>query len=485
MSRPRRVLGYARVSSVEQASGSSLSDQQASIANYARSRGFEVTRFYVESESGGREKIERREQMKALTADVRSGDLVLVDKLDRWSRDPEFTYGSVRRILEAGANFYAVSEQCDPSTRDGDSMMGFRILFAREEHKRIRERTVGTRELLRAKGYFVEGTPPFGYRRALPKGSKGAEKNVLVPVPEQAALVRRMFAMSIAGDSLGTICATLGLAKKRVWSSLHCRTYIGEVRTKNGWIKGLHQPILTADIFERASTAFSARRYGGPRGKGENRPSQTDTWFLRDLARCARCGGKMTSAYGSYFADGKRRHYYRCFTKCPTRGNRATNGTFVPVLTVEAEVSNLIVAQLEDLREELASGPEIVGTPTIDHAAKLAKLARRREKYLEAHAEELMTLAELREKLSKVDAERLRIEAEVSRENALSSPQERRSALRDLGIMAKAWKRATTPIRREIARRLMTECAMAVGTPPRPKWRDAHELVSLPSFSGR
>src|SRR5689334_10577258 len=74
MSTPRRVLGYARVSSAEQALGSSLKDQQASIAAYASSRGLKVTQFFVESESGGREKIERREQMQALMRDVRNGD---------------------------------------------------------------------------------------------------------------------------------------------------------------------------------------------------------------------------------------------------------------------------------------------------------------------------------------------------------------------------------------------------------------------------
>src|SRR5690242_9805871 len=105
MSRPRRVLGYARVSSREQALGSSLQDQQEAIRAYTSARGLIVTRFYVEAESAVHEKIERREQMQALMRDVRPGDLVLCDKLDRWSRDPEFTYGSVRKILSCGASF--------------------------------------------------------------------------------------------------------------------------------------------------------------------------------------------------------------------------------------------------------------------------------------------------------------------------------------------------------------------------------------------
>jgi site-specific DNA recombinase len=152
---PRRVLGYARVSSEEQARGTSLQDQQDAIRTYAAARKLKVDRFYVEAESAVHEKIERREQIQSLLRDVRKGDLVLCDKLDRWSRDPEFTYRSVRELLAAGASFYAVGDAIDASTPEGDTALGFRILFAREEHKRIKQRMVGTRQLLRDRGYYV------------------------------------------------------------------------------------------------------------------------------------------------------------------------------------------------------------------------------------------------------------------------------------------------------------------------------------------
>src|ERR1019366_4324321 len=177
--RIRRVLGYARVSSELQGQGSSLRDQQDMITAYARVQRLPAPRFFVESESAIHETNEHREQVRALMADVKAGDLVVCDKIDRWSRDPEFTYRSIREILAAGASFYAVGDQCDPSTSEGDTMLNFRVLFAKEEHKRIKARMVGTRKTLRDQGYYVEGLPPFGYRRAKPRGYKGVEKNVL------------------------------------------------------------------------------------------------------------------------------------------------------------------------------------------------------------------------------------------------------------------------------------------------------------------
>src|SRR5690606_34672509 len=106
MPRPRRVIGYARVSSAEQALGTSLQDQQEAIKAHAKARGLTISKMYVEAESGVHEKFERREQIQALMRDVRAGDLILVDKIDRWSRDPEFTWKSVREVRERSASFY-------------------------------------------------------------------------------------------------------------------------------------------------------------------------------------------------------------------------------------------------------------------------------------------------------------------------------------------------------------------------------------------
>lgn len=125
----RRVIGYARVSSKEQALGTSLTDQQNSIKAYAKGRGLKVDRIYVEAESAVREKLEHRDQMQALVRDVREGDLVVCAKLDRWSRDPEFSHKSVREILAKGAHMFFVDEACDPSTDQGDSMLNFRKGF--------------------------------------------------------------------------------------------------------------------------------------------------------------------------------------------------------------------------------------------------------------------------------------------------------------------------------------------------------------------
>lgn len=461
MSRPRRVLGYARVSSAEQALGSSLRDQQAAIAAYAATRGLKVTRFYVEAESAIYEKIERREQMQALMREVRAGDLVLCDKIDRWSRDPEFTYGSVRRILELGASIYFVGDACDPSTDIGDSMLGMRAYFAREEHKRIRQRTVGTRNLLRERGYYVEGTPPFGYRRST---AKDIERNVLVVDPEAAELVREMFRLALAGKSLSQIARALGLGRKRVWSSLRCRSYLGEIKTSRGWVRGKHEPIIDAATFERVQRALTERRLGGPRPR--DALAETDTWILRSIAVCAHCGAKMRSAYAGPKGEG-RRYYYWCGRRCRRR--------YVPVALAEEKVGPLVLERLAELREELARPPKSKG-PTIDFGARRRRLQQRRERYLDAHADGLMTLAELRAALAKVDEERLRLDAEAASSTPVLDAETKRTTLRELATLEQAWRRATPALRREIVARLAVRVGVAEDGSVQPVWRPLAEL---------
>jgi DNA invertase Pin-like site-specific DNA recombinase len=448
-----------------------LGDQDAAIRRHVKDKhGTNVTRMFTEAESSVREKFEAREQIQALMREVRKGDLVIVDKVDRWSRDPEFSYRSVREILAAGASFYAVGDACDPSTPEGDTMLNFRILFAREEHKRIKQRMVGTRKLLRDRGYYVEGLPPYGYRRAHPKGYKGAEKNILVVHESEAKRVRRAFELCIQGQSLREIAGELGLKMGRVNDMVRNRAYLGEMRNTAGeWIHGKHPAILDAGTFARAQTAVVGRRHGPRPGEAT---TGTSDWILRDVVRCAICGGRASAAYGGG-KGADRKEYYRCFRRCSSR--------YVPVRAAEAEAEPLIVARLEELREELAREPKPERkAPAPNMEERRAKLRRRRERYLEAFADENMTREELRAAMAKLDGERLRLDGEeqsAKKASPLAGTAARRSMLRKVGVIRKAWGNATPEERRAIVAHLVHEARLAAGEPCTFVWRSAEELA--------
>lgn len=479
MPETRRILGYARVSTAEQALGSSLADQQASLAAYAKTRGLTVAQFFVESESGGREKLERREEIRELLRDARRGDLVLVDKLDRWSRDPEFTYRSVRELLERGASMFFVAEGIDPATRDGDTHLNFRILFAREEHKRIRERTTGTREKLRQRGYFVEGHVPFGYRRSKPKSTRDVERHVLVVEPGEAEIVRKVFQRAARGERLADIAADIGWIHQRVLRTIHNRHYLGEIRRekKGEWTKGLHPAIVTPSLFARANSTVTGRLLG-PRRSAEN--SRTKNWLIKNVAHCAYCGAAMVSVYSRSSGSNRDREYayfyYRCFARCRPRN-------YVLVPAAEALAAALVATRLVSLRNELAKGPEPV-RGSVDYAAKRAVLDRRRAKHIEAHGSDIISLAELRTQLAKLDEERQKIDAAESAAGAgqrTRDPAVRREMLCDVKLLEERWRDSLPATRRDIVNQLAKEMRIRKGKGRLPEvepvWRSLEELV--------
>jgi DNA invertase Pin-like site-specific DNA recombinase len=455
---------------VEQALGTSLQDQQESIRRHAEGLGHKVARYYVEAESAVHEKIERREQIRALMADVRAGDLVLVDKLDRWSRDIVFTLESVRKIREAGAAWFAVAERLDASKTDGQFMLELRAVFAAEEHRRIKVRMVGTRKLLRDQGYYSEGPPPFGYRRN-EEAKTRLERNVLVVVPKEAAVVRKVFALYTRGRSMLEVGEELGLRLDAVKIILGRRTYLGEIETSHGWVRGRHEPIVDAATFQRARELAAARRRGG------SGTSETSDWILRDVARCGKCGAKMSAAYGK--KETPRRYYYRCAHHCESLGTRATNRSHVPVRPVEEEAAAMVVERLEELREVLAAGPAPEPKrKAVDLATKRAELDRRRERLLQTFEDGHTSRERLRDRMAALDAERLRLDAQ---EAAAGRPRPTiavyREALREVGQIRKVWRLATPETRRQIVNRLAVAFMLENGKPPEPRWRGVEELV--------
>lgn len=457
MFRAKRVLAYARVSSKEQAVGTSLADQQHAIAAWAKAQGLAVDRFYVEAASSVREKFEFRMQMQALMAEVRKGDLVLCDKLDRWSRDAEFAYSSIRQILEAGANFYAVGDGIDPSTSDGDSKLGFRVLFAREEHKRIRERMVGTRRRLRDKGYYVEGQLPFGYRRR--EDVRSAERHVLAIEPNEAEAVLAIFQHCASGQSLTQICNALGLAKKRVHTCIRNRFYLGEIESSGGvWIAGKHPAIIDSSMFARANDALLGRRNQGANFRAGN--FQTNDWVLRDVARCALCDGKMGAAWAG--PTEARRYYYRCWRKCTTR--------FVRVDVAEGSVDAAVLERLVELRDELSRD---VASPkkalTKDFAAEVAAYERKKKRVVDLYEDGAIDREEMRARIAKMLPPAPPPQP-VAREM-------RRSMLADVALVERAWANATRIQKRQLINLLASAAKMAAEKETEMVWFEGSELT--------
>ncbi len=467
---PRHVYGYCRVSSAEQGrSGTSLDAQREALTRYCAAAGLAAPDLRVEVESGGAEKLTRRAELHAVIAAAQPGDLILVTKVDRWSRDIVDAVRSVRELVRRGVRWIAIGDNIDASTPQGDSTLGIMAWVADQERQRIRERTVGRRRELRDLGCYVEGLPPIGYQR-------GRDRRLEV-VEADAAIVLDVYRRCVAGESIGDIAEHLqvehperhGWDHHSIHRMLRSRVYLGETTTSAGVWTPAHEPIVPRDLWERAQAALSSRRLGGRKASGESR---TAGWLLRGLATCARCGGTMGASYGGA-------GYYACNARL--RG-APCDARYVPVPATDQAVAELAEGRLHELRRELARSASPAPTPApVDRTAKKELLLKRRERTIDLATDGAITRDELRARLAKIEAEIGRLEvhaAQAERAARAREPAARREVLAEVDAIRRAWGRATVAERREIVRRLARSIRLEAGAAPRVEWVPLEDLTA-------
>jgi DNA invertase Pin-like site-specific DNA recombinase len=187
------TYGYIRVSTAEQAEGSSLEDQKLRIEDQKRRIGglavaADLTLDHCFQDVGvsGSVLLADRPEGSRLCAALKAGDSIVVAKLDRLFRSAADALAMAETFKSRGVNLYILDMGTEPVTANGASRMffGMLALVAEFERSRIKERVADGRQGKVAKGGHIGGTAPFGYRV---EGTGKAA--VLVPVPaEQEAL---------------------------------------------------------------------------------------------------------------------------------------------------------------------------------------------------------------------------------------------------------------------------------------------------------
>ena len=132
-------IGYARVSTQAQ-------DTQAQIVAL-KDAGCE--RIFQEKASGGRWD---RPELQRLLEQLRSGDVLVVWKLDRLSRSLKDLLLTLEKIENAGADFQSLTEAIETSSPGGRMMMQIVGSFAEFERAMLRERTRNGLDAARKEG---------------------------------------------------------------------------------------------------------------------------------------------------------------------------------------------------------------------------------------------------------------------------------------------------------------------------------------------
>jgi DNA invertase Pin-like site-specific DNA recombinase len=171
------LLGYARVSTQDQKLAGQLEALKAAGASA----------IYREKISGARAD---RPQLAKLMSALKTGDVVVVTKLDRLGRSTRELLDLIDRIGKAGASFRSLGDPLwDTSSAQGRLLSTLLASIAEFERELIRERT------------------GEGRKRAMAAGIKFGRKRKLSDYQRAEAIKRRK-----AGETLTAIAKSYGVA---------------------------------------------------------------------------------------------------------------------------------------------------------------------------------------------------------------------------------------------------------------------------------
>ena len=346
----RRAVGYIRESTEEQGRGYSPEAQRQAISRYAEQNGLELVEEYVDFETG--RSAAKRSDFQRLLTDAEAGrfECVLVFHTSRFARNLiEAKHYKTLLRSELGIDVVSVTQPLgahhdDPSSYLSESMQE---MFDEYQSRTIAFWSrVGLKEKAR-RGYLT-GSLPWGYR-------KGPDE-IAEPDPERAPLLARVYERYATGEeSDRTLAAWLNqqgarTAKNRLFTPDTVRElllnvaycgYVSARRDQSKTIKGLHEPLISEDLFDRVQQIRKLRA----RHRNPGRPS--NRYVLRGIAYCERCKAKM-------HGQGTGRHgeprYY-----CSTR--RATGECDQPLVRA-ADVET----QLADFLKGVHPGKRVIDT---------------------------------------------------------------------------------------------------------------------------
>lgn len=137
-------IGYLRVSTEDQ----NLARQYEDI----RKTGLEFAKVFEEKVSG--KSIEGREQLKALMAYVREGDIVVVESFSRLARSTKDFLFIVDSLKSKGVALKSLKENFDTSTPQGEFTMTMFAALAQLERETIKQRQAEGIAVAKANGVY-------------------------------------------------------------------------------------------------------------------------------------------------------------------------------------------------------------------------------------------------------------------------------------------------------------------------------------------
>jgi len=345
-----RAALYARVSTEEQTEGYSIDAQKRAFKRLCDEKGWIQHYEYIEAgKSAHTDDMKKRPVFKQAIDDALSGkyDVLVVHKIDRFSRKLKITLEYFEKLGRNGVGFVSIENNIDYSTPEGKLMLTMQGGLAEFYSENLSRETKKGWNERRKQGLYC-GALPFG-------AMKGDDK---IPVPDTQPRqigtngstvtvcnyegLKKAFDLATQGKSDREVAIALNTAgyrttgthgsepfsKDTVGGMVTNRFYEGYIPDGNGgWIKAIHEPFIEQGIFDDIQKIRDERKRGG-----STINIKANTYSLSGLMRCNKCQSTIRLHKSQ---KGKPRVY--CAGRAKGDTNCNSKSTFLDIYEAQIE----------------------------------------------------------------------------------------------------------------------------------------------------
>ena len=338
----KRVAAYCRVSTDSEEQLTSYQNQMRVYTEMIAARKeWEFAGLYADEGISGT-RADKRPEFQRMIRDCQNGkiDYIITKSVSRFARNTVECLEYIRSLKAQGIGIFFEEQNIDTLKNESELYLVIYAGFAQSESESISKHITWT---YRKK--FEEGKVSFQYKNFL--GYRKGTDNQPEIVPEEAAIVERIYEMFLAGQPVKVIAQTLqaekieipgknlSFSKNMIMNILRNEKYCGDCilqktvtvdcisktrKVNQGEapmyiVENNHPAIISREVFNRAQEELIRRQ--ALRAKSD-KTSITATgkyskYALTEVLQCAECGSRYRRV--TWTAHGRKKIVWRCISR--------------------------------------------------------------------------------------------------------------------------------------------------------------------------
>ena len=198
----KRVAAYCRVSTDSEEQLTSYQNQMRVYTEMIAARKeWEIAGLYADEGISGT-RADKRPEFQRMIRDCQNGkiDYIITKSVSRFARNTVDTLTAIRKLKEYGVEVYFEEQNIDTAQVSGEVLIAMFAALAQRESEAISERMRWSYRVRMQSGKFIPSSTAYGYR---------LNENQTEIVPEEAEIIRKIFADYLAGKGIQSIADDL------------------------------------------------------------------------------------------------------------------------------------------------------------------------------------------------------------------------------------------------------------------------------------